>query len=260
MNARLTDLPPPLMLDRVSVQYGDTVAISDASLRVRSGELMALVGPSGCGKSSLLATINRMSDGIPGARVGGRIWVGDEDVQQVNDLRELRRRVGMVFQQPNPFPLSVADNLLFPLAEHGVPRRQRRQRMAEALAAVGLWEEVKQRLDSPALALSGGQQQRLCIARALVLKPDVLLLDEPCSALDPISSQVVEEMIATLKGRYTLLMVTHNLAQARRLADSVTVCWVDKGCGCVVESNACETVFEHPASPITAAYCAGRAG
>ena len=166
----------------------------------------------------------------------------------------------MVFQQPNPFPLSIIDNLRFPLSEHGVPRRDRDALAEQALRAVGLWEEVKGRLHQSALGLSGGQQQRLCIARALVLEPQVLLLDEPCSALDPVSSKVVEELIVSLKGRYTLLMVTHNLAQARRIADSVTVCWVEAGCGCVVESNGCRQVFEHPSHPITAAYCAGEAG
>ena len=176
------------------------------------------------------------------------------------DAATLRRRIGMVFQQPNPFPLSIIDNLRFPLAEHGVPRRERDRRAEQVLRAVGLWEEVKGRLSQSALGLSGGQQQRLCIARALVLEPQVLLLDEPCSALDPVSSKVVEELIVSLKGRYTLLMVTHNLAQARRIADSVTVCWMQEGCGCVVESNACHLVFEHPSHPITAAYCAGAAG
>lgn len=183
-----------------------------------------------------------------------------EVVSARHDSATLRRQIGMVFQQPNPFPLSIIDNLRFPLSEHGVPRRERDGRAEQALRAVGLWEEVKGRLHQSALGLSGGQQQRLCIARALVLQPRVLLLDEPCSALDPVSSKVVEELIVSLKGRYTLLMVTHNLAQARRIADSVTVCWVEAGCGCVVESNGCRQVFEHPSHPITAAYCAGEAG
>lgn len=260
MSEQQTHRAPSLVLESVSVSYGEQVAISDASLQVQPGELMALVGPSGCGKSSLLATINRMSDGVSGCRVGGKIWLDDEDIRQRGDLVALRKQVGMVFQQPNPFPLSIIDNLLFPLAEHRVPRSQRRARAEQALRDVGLWEEVKGRLSQPALGLSGGQQQRLCIARTLVLEPQVLLLDEPCSALDPVSSRVVEALIRSLKGRYTILMVTHNLAQARRLADSVTVCWLEGQCGCVVESNGCEQVFENPAHPITAAYCVGEAG
>ena len=249
-----------LELQQVSVYYGNQAAIEQASLSVRAGELMALVGPSGCGKSSLLASINRMTDGIPGCRVSGTVLLGGDALSASQDAATLRRRIGMVFQQPNPFPLSIIDNLRFPLAEHGVPRRERDRRAEQVLRAVGLWEEVKGRLSQSALGLSGGQQQRLCIARALVLEPQVLLLDEPCSALDPVSSKVVEELIVSLKGRYTLLMVTHNLAQARRIADSVTVCWVEAGCGCVVESNGCRQVFEHPSHPITAAYCAGEAG
>lgn len=249
-----------LELQQVSVYYGNQAAIEQASLSVRAGELMALVGPSGCGKSSLLASINRMTDGIPGCRVSGTVLLGGDALSASQDAATLRRRIGMVFQQPNPFPLSIIDNLRFPLAEHGVPRRERDRRAEQVLRAVGLWEEVKGRLSQSALGLSGGQQQRLCIARALVLEPQVLLLDEPCSALDPVSSKVVEELIVSLKGRYTLLMVTHNLAQARRIADSVTVCWMQEGCGCVVESNACHLVFEHPSHPITAAYCVGAAG
>ena len=241
-----------LELQQVSVYYGNQAAIEQASLSVRAGELMALVGPSGCGKSSLLASINRMTDGIPGCRVSGTVLLGGDALSASQDAATLRRRIGMVFQQPNPFPLSIIDNLRFPLAEHGVPRRERDRRAEQVLRAVGLWEEVKGRLSQSALGLSGGQQQRLCIARALVLEPQVLLLDEPCSALDPVSSKVVEELIVSLKGRYTLLMVTHNLAQARRIADSVTVCWMQEGCGCVVESNACHLVFEHPSHPITA--------
>ncbi|MED5390025.1 MAG: phosphate ABC transporter ATP-binding protein [Pseudomonadota bacterium] len=252
--------PPMLALQGVSVHYGEQAAIEQASLTVGAGELMALVGPSGCGKSSLLASINRMTDSIVGCRVSGTVALGGEVIDHSQDATALRRRIGMVFQQPNPFPLSIIDNLRFPLAEHGVARSERDVRAEQALRAVGLWEEVRGRLPQSALGLSGGQQQRLCMARALVLEPQVLLLDEPCSALDPVSSKVVEELIVSLKGRYTLLMVTHNLAQARRIADSVTVCWVQHGCGCVVESNACRQVFEHPSHPITAAYCAGEAG
>jgi len=166
---------PTLELQQVSVYYGNQAAIEQASLTVQAGELMALVGPSGCGKSSLLASINRMTDSLPGCRVSGTIMLGGEVLSASQDATALRRRIGMVFQQPNPFPLSIIDNLRFPLAEHGVPRRERDPRAEQALRAVGLWEEVKDRLSQSALGLSGGQQQRLCIARALVLEPQVLL-------------------------------------------------------------------------------------
>lgn len=249
---------PELTLENVQVRYGSKVAIAGASFQVESGTLMALVGPSGCGKSSLLASINRMTDSIPGCTATGRVLVGGRDSRE--DIHVLRRTVGMVFQQPNPFPLSIIDNLVFPLAEHGVPRGERADRAEQVLRDVGLWPEVRDRLGESALTLSGGQQQRLCIARALVLEPGVLLLDEPCSALDPVASATVEDLIQSLKGDYTQLMVTHNLAQARRLADRVTVCWVDNDCGCVVESGAREQIFDAPEHPITRAYCAGECG
>ncbi len=254
--------PPGLALDEITIRYGEHIAISHATLEVWPGDLMALVGPSGCGKTSLLNSINRMSDLIPGCTVTGSIRIGTCDVRATGtNLTALRRCVGMVFQQPNPFPLSIADNIRFPLREHGVrDRKEMHARTEEALKVVGLWEEVKGRMHQSALALSGGQQQRLCIARALALSPEVLLFDEPCSALDPISAEVIETLITRLKGRYTILMVTHNLAQARRLADTVAVCWVSEGCGCVVETGSCDAVFERPAHPVTRAYCGGQVG
>lgn len=220
-------------------------ALLGASLHVAPGELMAVVGPSGCGKSRLLSAVNRMSDLTPGARVSGRVLIDNQDVLNgAVDVQALRRQVGMLFQQPNPFPLSIAENILFALREHGVrDKRELHGRMEQALQATGLWNEVRDRLHKPALGLSGGQQQRLCFARALALEPRVLLLDEPCSALDPIASATVEGLIDGLKGRYTLLMVTHNLAQARRLADHVAVCWVRDGCGCVLDSGPAEQLF-----------------
>ncbi|MEN9868708.1 MAG: hypothetical protein RL748_4298 [Pseudomonadota bacterium] len=254
--------PPALRLHNLTVRYGQRIAVRQAALQVASGELMALVGPSGCGKSSLLSSINRISDLIPSCQVEGEIFLDQENIRSDKlPAHRIRQRVGMVFQQPNPFPLSIAENILFPLREHGVRDAQNLAlRLEQVLRAVGLWEEVKNRLQHSALGLSGGQQQRLCIARALALQPEVLLFDEPCSALDPIATQVIEELILGLKGRYTILMVTHNLAQARRLSDSVTVCWVDQGCGCVVESGRSQTIFENPCSPITQAYCQGQIG
>lgn len=252
--------PPSLSIQGLSVHYGEQGALLGASLEVAPGELMAVVGPSGCGKSSLLSAVNRMSDLVPGARVSGRVLIDGEDVLSgAVDVQALRRQVGMVFQQPNPFPLSIAENILFALREHGVRNKTELQgRMEQALRATGLWNEVRDRLQKPALGLSGGQQQRLCFARALALEPSVLLLDEPCSALDPIASATVEGLIDSLKGRYTLLMVTHNLAQARRLADHVAVCWVRDGCGCVLDSGpACE-LFENIRDPLAHRYLNGQ--
>ena len=254
--------PPAIAIDDLSVHYGDRVALQRATLAVASGRLMALVGPSGCGKSSLLRSVNRLNDSIPDCRVRGRIRLDDFEVLVPDtELRLLRRRVGMLFQQPNPFPLSIRDNLLFPLREHGLRNRtELADRCEHWLRAVGLWPEVADLLERSALTLSGGQQQRLCLARALALGPEVLLLDEPCSALDPIASETVESLIDSLRGRYTILMVTHNLAQARRLADDVTVCWVDQGCGCVLESGSRDHIFLHATDPLIRAYCGGDKG
>lgn len=252
--------PPSLSIQGLSVHYGEQGALLGASLEVAPGELMAVVGPSGCGKSSLLAAVNRMSDLVPGARVGGRVLIDGQDVLNAAvDVQALRRQVGMLFQQPNPFPLSIAENILFALREHGVRDKVELQgRMEQALQATGLWREVRERLHQPALGLSGGQQQRLCFARALALEPSVLLLDEPCSALDPIASATVEGLIDSLKGRYTLLMVTHNLAQARRLADHVAVCWVRDGCGCVLDSGPAGELFESARDPLAHRYLNGQ--
>jgi phosphate transport system ATP-binding protein len=255
-------MSPCLVIKDLSVSYDGKVALQRASFEVPAGELMALVGPSGCGKSSLLHSINRINASVPGCEVTGEVLLAGRPVSWApEDLPALRRRVGMVFQQPNPFPLSIRENIHFPLREHGSRlRRQRDEIMEDVLLRVGLWREVRDRLDGSALALSGGQQQRLCIARALALEPEVFLLDEPCSALDPMASAVVEELIGSLKGDYTILMVTHNLAQARRLADQVTVCWVQDGCGCVIESGASESIFINGHHPVTRAYCAGECG
>jgi phosphate transport system ATP-binding protein len=253
--------PPVLALEQVSILYGRRMALNQASFTVRAGELMAVVGPSGCGKSSLLASINRMSDLVPGCTVEGRILLDGMDVRAGMPVHRLRQRVGMVFQQPNPFPMSIAENILFPLREHGMrDKAQLQARLERVLRDVGLWAEVQQRLNLQAGSLSGGQQQRLCIARALALEPDVLLFDEPCSALDPISTQVIERLICSLKGRYTMLMVTHNLAQARRMADSVTVCWSTEGCGCVIESGTSGDVFGNSSNALVQAYCQGEIG
>ncbi|MGJ8668883.1 MAG: phosphate ABC transporter ATP-binding protein [Oceanococcus sp.] len=257
-----TNAAPDVQLESVSVHYDQQVAIQDVSLHASGGEITALVGPSGCGKSSLLSAINRMSETIPGCTVRGDIKIGALDVMQDKlDTAALRRQVGMVFQNANPFPLSIAENILFPLRDHGLRNASELQdRLRDALQRTGLWDEVADRLKQPALRLSGGQQQRLCLARALALEPQVLLLDEPCSALDPVSTEKIEALLLGLKSKITMLMVTHNLGQARRIADHVAVCWLDSGCGCVVESGRVDSIFNNPVSPVVRDYCQGRAG
>lgn len=251
-------LSPAISIENLTIQYDAHIALKEATLSVKTGELLAVVGPSGCGKSSMLHAINRLTDLTHNCNVNGRIVIDNNDVlaPQTNVIA-LRRKVGLVFQQPNPFPMSIWENLAFPLREHGIKRKcDIEQKITSAFIATGLWNEVKDRLFEPALSLSGGQQQRLCIARTLVLAPKILLLDEPCSALDPISARKIEELILSLKGHYTIMMVTHNLLQARRMADGVAVCWVNQGCGCVIETGVTDTVFNNPASKVTAEYCA----
>ena len=255
--------PQPFVeVDRLSLFYGERPAFQDVSLSINKGCITALVGPSGCGKTSFLTCLNRLTDLIAGCRVSGRIMVETLDVlAPQTDVIRLRRRIGMVFQKPNPFPLSIRRNLEFPLREHGVrDRGQITQTIEVTLRDVGIWEEVKDRLDSPALALSGGQQQRLCIARSLALSPEMLLMDEPCSALDPLSSGMVEDLIVNLSGRYTILIVTHNLAQARRIADYAAFFWVQRGAGRLIETGAVKQIFEEPRDPLTAAYVNGMRG
>lgn len=251
-----------IQTEQLSLHYGEKPVFADVTLPIKAGCITALVGPSGCGKTSFLSCLNRLTDLIPRCRVSGSIRMDSLDVLDPKiDAIALRRRVGMIFQKPNPFPLSIWKNLALPLHEHGIRNREQVDRIAETtLQDVGLWNEVKDRLNTPALSLSGGQQQRLCIARALVLKPEVLLLDEPCSALDPISSGVVEDLIANLRGRYTQLIVTHNLAQARRIADFVALFWVQDGVGRLIEYGCVQQMFETPQEALTAAYVNGMRG
>ena len=256
-------VPKPFIeVEQLSLHYGQKPAFHKVTLSINQGCITALVGPSGCGKTSFLTSLNRLTDLIPGCRVAGRIRLDDLDVlAPQTDVIRLRRRVGMIFQKPNPFPLSIWKNLEFPLREHGLRDRERIAINIETvLRDVGLWDEVKDRLTSPALALSGGQQQRLCMARALVLSPEVLLMDEPCSALDPLSSGVVEDLIVGLRGRYTVLIVTHNLAQARRIADYAALLWVQNGAGQLIEAGTAKQIFEDPREPLTAAYVSGMRG
>jgi phosphate transport system ATP-binding protein len=251
-----------LQTEGLCLRYGDKPALEDVTLAVARGQITALIGPSGCGKTSFLQCLNRLTDLIPACKVTGRVRVGELDVfDPRTDLLALRKRVGMIFQKPNPFPFSVRRNLEFPLREHGVrDRGQLAEKMESALRDVGLWDEVKDRLDKSAQSLSGGQQQRLCLARALALGPEVLLLDEPCSALDPISSGVVEDLMLGLRERYTLLVVTHNLAQARRIADHVALFWTREGAGRLIEHGPVRRVFENPLEQVTRDYVTGMRG
>jgi phosphate transport system ATP-binding protein len=248
--------------DTLSVHYGSFTAIRDASLTIPKGSITAIVGPSGCGKSSFLAALNRLTDLIPAARITGRVSINCCDIHdKCRSAAELRRCVGMIFQKPNPFPMSIRRNIQLALREHGTRNRAELDETTErVLKDVGLWDEVKDRLDLSALLLSGGQQQRLCIARALALQPQVLLMDEPCSALDPIASERVESLITSLRGRYTIVIVTHNLAQARRIADNVAVFWLRESAGEIIEHGPARDVFENPSEPIAAAYLVGTAG
>jgi phosphate transport system ATP-binding protein len=253
---------PCIEVRDLSVRYGGKPALRRITLTIPRGCITAVVGPSGCGKSTLLNCLNRLTDLVSNCRVTGSVrFEGNEITCDPTDLIALRRRVGMIFQKPNPFPLSIRKNLTFPLKHHGMRNRSDRHAEAERiLRRVGLWDEVKDRLDVPALGLSGGQQQRLCLARALVLEPQVILLDEPCSALDPLSSAVVEDLILQLRGSYTVVIVTHNLAQARRLADRIALLWLVEDAGQLVEFGPTRQIFEEPKEELTAAYVQGARG
>lgn len=253
---------PAIKTDRLSLSYGGRPALTDVSLSMRRNSVTAIIGPSGTGKSSFLAALNRLTDMVPNCHVGGRIEFCGRDIHDPSlDVRVLRTHVGMIFQRANPFPLSIRRNIEMPLRECGVAdRSEREQRMKDVLLDVGLWNEVRDRLDKPALGLSGGQQQRLCIARALALRPEVLLMDEPCSALDPISSGVVEDLILSLRDRITIAIVTHNLAQARRVGDDLAVFWVVDGVGRLIESGPAADIFAAPSHPTTAQYLSGARG
>jgi phosphate transport system ATP-binding protein len=245
-------------LDDVSVSYADREAVKSVSLPVRQGEVLALIGPSGCGKTTLLRSLNRLTELTSTATLTGRILLDDVDIKLIEPTL-LRRRVTMVFQQPNPFPMSVFDNIAYVLREQG-SRRQRRKALEpavhSALQRAGLFEEVKENLDHPALKLSGGQQQRLCIARALAADPEVLLLDEPCSALDPQSTQVIEDLIVKLRDDVAVVIVTHNLQQAYRIADHVAFMYL----GDLIEYGEVEQVFTAPVAERTREYVSGGFG
>jgi phosphate transport system ATP-binding protein len=256
-------VPTPVIdVQGLRISYNGITALDNLSLQINQGCITALIGPSGCGKTSFLSSLNRLTDLIPRVKVEGRIEFGGLNIHDPSvDVRALRTHVGMIFQRPNPFPLSIRKNIEMPLREHGISGKQvLHERLERALTDVGLWSEVKDRLDQPALGLSGGQQQRLCIARTLALEPKVLLMDEPCSALDPISSGVVEDLVIRLKGQYTVVIVTHNLAQAKRIANYAAFFWMKEKVGKLIEFGQSRQIFEAPSHELTAAYISGVRG
>jgi len=247
-----------LATEGLSLYYGQTQALKDVSLEMPEHKITALIGPSGCGKSTFLRCFNRMNDSIPGVRITGTVKVEGLDVNHpAVDLEKLRTRVGMVFQKSNPFPMSIADNVSYGPRMAGIRDKNRLTELVErSLAQADLWEEVKDRLDSSALDLSGGQQQRLCIARTLANEPAIILLDEPASALDPISTAKIEETLAHLKERYTIVIVTHNLQQAARIADLTAFFML----GELIEHGGTTTMFTTPKHNVTEDYITGRFG
>lgn len=245
--------------ENVNVHYGDNHAIHDVSLDIARHQVMAFIGPSGCGKSTFLRCLNRMNDLIDICRVTGTITLDGHDIYDPNvDVVNLRMRVGMVFQKPNPFPKSILENIAYGLRIHGISssKKETVEIAEKSLRRVGLWDEVKDRLDMPGTALSGGQQQRLCIARAISVNPEVVLMDEPCSALDPIATGRIEELILELKELYTIVIVTHSLQQAARVSDMTAFFHL----GDLVEVNPTEQMFTRPQQRLTEDYITGRFG
>jgi phosphate transport system ATP-binding protein len=243
----------------LSLFYGDKQALADVSIDIAANEVTALIGPSGCGKSTFLRTLNRMNDLIPRTRIAGAVTLDGDDVYgPAVDVVSLRRRVGMVFQRSNPFPKSIFDNVAYGIRVNrlAASRGDLNHRVEQSLRHAALWDEVKDRLRESALALSGGQQQRLCIARALAVEPEVLLMDEPASALDPIATQRIEELIYQLKRDYTIVIVTHNMQQAARVSDVTAFFWLGK----LVEVGRTDTLFTHPREKLTEDYVTGRFG
>jgi phosphate transport system ATP-binding protein len=252
----------------LSVFYGEFRAVRDVNLEIRRGEITAFIGPSGCGKSTVLRCFNRMNDLIPGARVEGAVeYHGIDLYGDEADAGEVRRRIGMVFQRPNPFPKSIYDNVAYGARVNGIRKKSELDAIVEkSLIGAALWDEVKDRLDASAMGISGGQQQRLCIARSIAIEPEVLLMDEPCSALDPIATARIEDLMQEIKQQYTIVIVTHNMQQAGRVSDSTGFFTTevnsesDRRTGVLVEFNSTQKIFSRPDDSRTEAYITGRFG
>jgi len=242
----------------LSFFYGDNQALFDINLTVQANTVMALIGPSGCGKSTFLRCINRMNDIIPYTKIEGQLTIDGESIYHTKyDVTQLRRRVGMVFQKSNPFPKSIFDNIAYGLKINGIKDRYTIERIVEdSLKRTALWDEVKDRLHTSAMSLSGGQQQRLCIARTIAVQPEIILMDEPASALDPISTQKIEELIQDLKKQYTIIIVTHNMQQAARVSDYTAFFYMGK----LIEVNKTEIMFTKPEKQMTENYITGKFG
>ena len=258
-NTGLLPVRTKMSAQDVRIYNGQHMAVKGISLDLLDNEVMAFIGPSGCGKSTLLRAFNRMNDTIAGCRVEGRILLDGEDIQDPSvDVVMLRARIGMVFQKPNPFPKSIYDNVAYGPRIHGLARGRGDldDIVEDSLRRAGLWDEVKDRLNSSGTGLSGGQQQRLCIARAIAVSPEVILMDEPCSALDPIATAKIEELIAELSRQYSIAIVTHSMQQAARVSDRTAYFHL----GELVEVNATDKVFTQPDNPLTEAYITGRFG
>lgn len=246
-----------ISIDDLDLFYGDNQALKKINMRIKENKVTALIGPSGCGKSTFLRTLNRMNDLIDNVTIKGKIEVDGEDIYKSEDVIKLRTKVGMVFQKPNPFPMSIYDNVAYGPKTHGIKDKKQLDKIVEeSLKGAAIWDEVKDRLKSSALGLSGGQQQRICIARAIAMKPEVILMDEPTSALDPISTLKVEELIEELKDNYTIVIVTHNMQQAARVSDD-TAFFLN---GEVVEFNDTKIMFTTPEDKRTEDYITGRFG
>ncbi len=244
-------------IQELDLFYGSFHALKQVNLQIEEKEITAFIGPSGCGKSTLLKSLNRMNDLVEGCKITGQVLLDGEDIYRNTDIMSLRKRVGMVFQKPNPFPMSIYDNIAFGPRTHGVRRKHTLDDIVEkSLRDAAIWDEVKDRLAKPALALSGGQQQRLCIARALAVEPEVLLMDEPTSALDPISTGKIEELALDLKERYSIIIVTHNMQQATRISDRTAFFLL----GEVVEYGESDELFSSPRDKRTEDYITGRFG
>lgn len=246
-----------LSVQNLNLFYGDFQALKNINMEIESNEITAFIGPSGCGKSTFLKTINRMNDLIPGVKIDGNIYLDGVDIFSDIDVNKLRSRVGMVFQQPNPFPMSIYDNVAYGPRIHGIKKKSVLDEIVEkSLRQAAIWDEVKDRLKKSAQGVSGGQQQRICIARALAVEPEVILMDEPTSALDPISTLKIEDLASELKKNYTIVIVTHNMQQASRISDKTAFFLT----GDVIEFGETEQIFNNPKNSKTEDYITGRFG
>lgn len=253
----MEDLKTKIKIEQMDLFYGNFQALKNINLEIYKNQITAFIGPSGCGKSTLLKSLNRMNDMVEGCKITGTITLDDEDIYGKMDVNSLRKKVGMVFQKPNPFPMSIYDNIAFGPRTHGIRKKSDLDEIVEtSLKNASIWDECKDNLKKSALALSGGQQQRLCIARALAVQPDVLLMDEPTSALDPISTSKIEDCVMELKEKYTIVIVTHNMQQAVRISDRTVFFLL----GEIIETGKTEEIFSLPKNKKTEDYITGRFG